>query len=109
MAHQRDSWILAILFGLRFSSRLKKRRMIARLLPWILRRAAARRKNIEDGTNSDDSLYADVPFFTNERLAIQKGVFVFSLNLHRTFHDLLIQNQKVVVQLMIPKNLFSAI
>jgi len=35
------------------------------------------RKNIEDGTNSDDSLYADVPFFTNERLAIQKGVFVF--------------------------------
>jgi len=66
-------------------------------------------KNIEDGTNSDDFLYANVPFFTNERLAIQKGVFVFSLNLHRTFHDLLIQNQKVVVQLIIPADLFSVI
>jgi len=66
-------------------------------------------KNIEDATNSNDFLYADVPFFTNERLAIQKGIFVFSLNLGRTFHDLLIQNQKVVVQLMIPAHLFQAI
>jgi hypothetical protein len=66
-------------------------------------------KNIEDATNSNDFLYADVPFFTNERLAIEKGIFVFSLNLHRTFHELLIQNQKVVVQLVIPAHLFTAI
>ncbi len=66
-------------------------------------------QNIEIGANADDYLYADVPFFTNERLAIQKGVFVFSLNLRRRFHDLLIENKKVVVQLTIPAQLFSAI
>jgi hypothetical protein len=66
-------------------------------------------QNIEVGANADDYLYADVPFFTNERLAIQKGVFVFSLNLRRPFHDLLIENRKVAVQLTIPAQLFSAI
>jgi FRG domain len=66
-------------------------------------------QNIEVGSNADDYLYADVPFFTNERLAIQKGVFVFSLNLRRRFHGLLIENRKVVVQLTIPAQLFSAI
>ena len=67
------------------------------------------RENIEQGKHSNNSLYEDVPFYTNERLAIQKGTFVFSLNLDRTFHDLLIQNQKVVTQLIVPDTLFPQI
>ena len=34
---------------------------------------------------------------------------MFSLNLDRTFHDLLIQNQKVVTQLIVPDTLFPQI
>ena len=67
------------------------------------------RENIEQGKHSNNSLYEDVPFYTNERLAIQKGTFVFSLNLDRTFHDLLIQNQKVVTQRIVPDRLFPQI
>ncbi len=48
------------------------------------------RENIETGAHTNDFLYEDVPFFTNARLAIQKGTFVFSLNLRRTFHELLV-------------------
>jgi len=67
------------------------------------------RENIETGMHSDDFLYSNVPFYTNDRLAIQKGTFVFSLNLSRSFHDLLIQNQKVMEQLTIPASMFSEI
>jgi hypothetical protein len=67
------------------------------------------RENIEEGKNIDDFLYANVPFYTNDRLAIQKGTFVFSLNLSRTFHDLLIQNQKVFEQVTVPAPLFPDI
>jgi hypothetical protein len=65
------------------------------------------RGNIEDGRNCTDYLYSDVPFFTNERLAIQKGTFVFSLNLKKTFHDLLIEKEKIVEQIKIPRELFA--
>src|SRR5881227_953261 len=37
------------------------------------------RANIDRGEYTDDFLYEDVPFYTNDRLAIQKGIFVFSL------------------------------
>jgi hypothetical protein len=67
------------------------------------------RKNIDNGRYSDDFLYSNVPFYTNDRLAIQKGTFVFSLNLRRSFHDLLIQNQKVMEQLTIPASMFTEI
>jgi hypothetical protein len=50
-------------------------------------------QNIENWLHEDDFLYEDVPFFTNPRLAIQKGTFVFSLNLSRSFQDLLIQTE----------------
>jgi hypothetical protein len=67
------------------------------------------RENIESGLHVDDFLYEDVPFFTNPRLAIQKGTFVFALNLSRTFHDLLIQNEKVFEELTVSATLFQQI
>src|SRR5436309_276549 len=67
------------------------------------------RENIEGGLHTDDFLYEDVPFFTNARLAIQKGTFVFSLNLHRTFHDLLVENQKRFEVLTVRANLYPEI
>jgi hypothetical protein len=67
------------------------------------------RENIENGAHTNDFLYEDVPFFTNARLAIQKGTFVFSLNLRRTFHELLIQNRKVFEQLTVRATLFPEI
>lgn len=67
------------------------------------------RENIEEGKHSDDYLYANVPFFTNDRLAIQKGTFVFSLNLQRTFQDLVDRNKKVTDQVIIPYTLFPEI
>ena len=67
------------------------------------------RQNIELGKYADDFLYATVPFYTNERLAIQKGTFVFSLNVNRPFHNLLIQNQKEYEQLVVSATLFPEI
>jgi FRG domain len=67
------------------------------------------RANIDRGADADDFLYEDVPFYTNDRLAIQKGIFVFSLNLQRKFHDLLLQNQKVFKQLIVSATLFPEI
>jgi len=67
------------------------------------------RENIDTGQRSDDRLYRNVPFYTNDRLAIQKGTFVFSLNLNRKFHDLVIQNQKVFEQLNVSAKLFPDI
>jgi hypothetical protein len=67
------------------------------------------RANIDHGSNADDFLYEDVPFYTNDRLAIQKGIFVFSLNLQRQFHELLRQNRKVFEQLTVSAALFPEI
>lgn len=67
------------------------------------------RENIESGMHSSNSLYEDAPFFTNERLAIQKGTFVFSLNLKRSFHNLFIENRKEHKTLLINDCLFSEI
>jgi hypothetical protein len=67
------------------------------------------KENIETGNHADDFLRANEPFFTNERLAIQKGTFVFSLNLQRGFHDLMLQNNKEFVQLIVKKSLFPLI
>jgi hypothetical protein len=67
------------------------------------------RANIDGGAHADTALYEDVPFYTNDRLAIQKGIFVFSLNLQRKFHDLLLQNQKVFTQLTVSAELFPKI
>jgi hypothetical protein len=67
------------------------------------------RENIENGAHTDDFLYEDVPFFTNARLAIQKGTFVFSLNLDCTFHELLIRNRKVFDQLTVGATVFPQI
>jgi hypothetical protein len=63
------------------------------------------RENIANGEHTDDFLYQDVPFFTNDRLAIQKGRFVFSFNLDDTFDDLAIKNQKEIKRLTIQSSL----
>lgn len=67
------------------------------------------RENIETGAHRDDFLYANVPFYTNDRLAIQKGTFVFSLNLERSFDALVVQNSKIVDRLTIAAPLFPDI
>jgi hypothetical protein len=67
------------------------------------------RENIEKGLHTDDFLRQDVPFYTNDRLAIQKGMFVYSLNLRRSFHDLVIQNEKEFKKLTVCKSLFTKI
>ena len=67
------------------------------------------RENIVDGKHIDNYLYYNEPFFTNERLAIQKGTFVFSLNVQKQFHDLFIKNKKVHKKLIIKKTLFPGI
>lgn len=65
--------------------------------------------NIHRGLPREDFLYEDVPFYTNVRLAIQKGVFVFSLDVRQKFQDLLIKNQKVFTQLIVSAKLFPEI
>jgi len=50
-----------------------------------------------------------VPYYTNERLAIQKGVFVYSLNLRRSFNDLAIQQKKQLEKLIVSRSLNSQI
>ena len=67
------------------------------------------RMNIEEGWHIDDFLYFNVPFYTNDRLEIQKGTFVFSLNLKKSFNDLVIKNDKEFKKLIIDKSLFSNI
>jgi hypothetical protein len=67
------------------------------------------RENIDCGAHTDDFLRQTVPFYTNERLAIQKGIFVYSLNLRRSFNDLVIQNEKEFVNLIVPRSLFAEI
>ena len=67
------------------------------------------RENIANGEHTDDFLYQDVPFFTNDRLAIQKGRFVFSFNLDDTFDDLAIKNQKEIKRLTIQSSLLPQI
>jgi hypothetical protein len=59
------------------------------------------KENMEHATHSDDALRQTVPFYTNERLAIQKGIFVYSLNLKRSFHDLVIHNEKEFIKLTV--------
>jgi hypothetical protein len=67
------------------------------------------RQNIDDGKYIDDYLRADVEFFMNERLAIQQGIFVYSMNLTRRFHDLLPQSQEDFQKLTVPRKLFPGI
>jgi hypothetical protein len=67
------------------------------------------RENIQNGAYTENVLCEDVPFLTNARLAIQKGTFVFSLNLSQTFHELLIRNQKVFTRLTVSATLFPQI
>jgi len=66
-------------------------------------------ENITQRKHTNDFLYSNVPYFTNERLAIQKGTFVFSLNVSRPFQDLVAQNQKVVDNLVVSPGLYPAI
>jgi len=67
------------------------------------------RENIDRGDHTDDFLRQTVPFYTNERLAIQKGIFVYSSNLGRSFYDLAIQNEKKLVNLTVSRSLFAEI
>jgi FRG domain len=67
------------------------------------------RENIDSEMHTDNFLRQTVPFYTNERLAIQKGIFVYSLNLRRSFHDLMIENQKELIMLTVSMSLFSEI
>jgi hypothetical protein len=67
------------------------------------------RKNIYEDLHIEDILYQNVPFFMNERLAIQKGTFVFSLSRIYSFHQLLVRNQKEYRKITIDRNLFGRI
>ena len=67
------------------------------------------RENIDHGLHIDDFLRKTVPFYTNERLAIQKGIFVYSLNMRRPFHDLVLQNEKKFRILTVCASLFTDI
>ena len=67
------------------------------------------RENIDHGTHTEDFLRQTVPFYTNERLAIQKGIFVYSLNLRQSFHELVIQKEKEFVKLTVRASLFAEI
>ncbi len=67
------------------------------------------RENIDAGLNRDDYLRQTVPFYTNERLAIQKGVFVYSMNLRRSFDELVVQNEKEVKKLIVSSAIFVEI
>ena len=66
-------------------------------------------ENIDKGAYTDDFLRQTVPYYTNERLAIQKGIFVYSLNLHRSIIDLAIQNKKDLAKLTVARSLFPQI
>jgi hypothetical protein len=67
------------------------------------------RENIANGRHRESTLFEDVPYYTNERLAIQQGTFVFSLDVAQRFHDLFIKNQKVYDQLTVNQTLFPEI
>jgi len=67
------------------------------------------RQNIEHGAHTDSFLRQTVPFYTNDRLAIQKGIFVYSMNLQRSFHDLVLENYKEITKLVVPASLFADI
>jgi FRG domain-containing protein len=64
------------------------------------------RGNIRDGTETDNKLYENAPFYTNERLAIQQGTFLFSLNMRKTFESLFATNRKVHRKLLVKACLF---
>lgn len=66
-------------------------------------------KNITSGDHTDDYLRATVPYFSNERLAIQKGVFVYSMNLRKKFADLIQIQKKQCEKLVVAKALFDEI
>lgn len=42
----------------------------------------------------EDKIYQDVPYYTHERLSLQQGTFLFSMNIKKNFHELFISNQK---------------
>jgi hypothetical protein len=63
------------------------------------------RANIDRKEHKVDDLYCNMPFYTNDRLAIQKGTFVFSLNLDRPFEDLIKQKKELIIS----KSLFTDI
>lgn len=63
------------------------------------------RENVLRGGFADRSLYHDVPYYTNERLAIQNGTFVFSLNVDMTFQELMELNRKEYKKIVVGKDL----
>jgi FRG domain-containing protein len=69
----------------------------------------ALRENINSGSYETESVYQDVPFYTNERLAIQKGTFLFTLNNVRPISELIEQNHKGVLKVKIDRVLFPMI
>jgi hypothetical protein len=69
----------------------------------------ALRENINFGRYETEFVYHDVPFYTNERLAIQKGTFLFTLNNSRSISELIEQNEKRVRKFVIRKEIYSDI
>jgi hypothetical protein len=69
----------------------------------------ALRDNINSGRFETQFVYHDVPFYTNERLAIQKGTFLFTLNNTRSISELIEQNEKRVRKIIIKRSVYPAI
>ena len=69
----------------------------------------ALRENIRMGDFETESVYFDVPFYTNERLAIQKGTFLFTLNNNQSVSELIKKNDKVLTKIIISRSLYPAI
>lgn len=67
------------------------------------------RENIDSCKHMDDNLYQNVPYYTNERLALQKGTFVHSMNLTKSFHELTTSNEKRYKTLRVSRALFPEI
>jgi len=51
--------------------------------------------NIANGKGKEASLYHDVPFYSNDRLTLQKGTFIFSMDLSTTFQDQVVGEHRV--------------
>jgi hypothetical protein len=66
-------------------------------------------QNIIHGSPTFNALFEDVPYYTNDRLAIQKGTFVFALNVQRSFQQLAAEHHKTVHKLIVRKSLFPDI
>lgn len=69
----------------------------------------ALKKHINSGNFETEFVYHHVPFYTNPRLEIQQGTFLFTLNSSKSISELISQNQKEVRKFVISNQLYPQI